>query len=96
MEKKESQNITAYFKDSISQPEISVLLFIVDDSIKNPKKKRECVLNPKFKYIGISSTNYLLLSNINEDNKENQNNNDKDNFNNNSQKLSFCPYFSFK
>jgi len=50
IEKKESQKIEAYFKDSISEPEISVLLFIVDDSTKNPKKKREAVLNPKYKY----------------------------------------------
>ena len=28
---------------------------IVDDSEKNPGKKRQAVLNPEFKYIGISS-----------------------------------------
>ena len=62
VEMKENQKIEAYFKDSICEPEISVLLIIVDDAIKNPKKKREAVLNPKFKYIGISSTDDLYSS----------------------------------
>ena len=56
LEKKEKFGIEAYFKDSIKIPEISVLLMLVDDSAKNPRKKRETLLNPKFKFIGISST----------------------------------------
>ena len=56
LEKKEKQGILAYFKDSIRIPEISVLLMLVDDAIKNPKKKREALLNRNFKYIGISSS----------------------------------------
>ena len=92
IEKKESQGILAYFKDSISEPEISVLLIIVDDSIKNAKKKRETVLNPKFKYIGISSTDDA--PDKNEENKNNGNNNNEGN--NNPKKNPFCAYFSFK
>ena len=94
IEKKESQGILAYFKDSISEPEISVLLIIVDDSIKNAKKKRETVLNPKFKYIGISSTDDSPEKNE-EGNKNNGNNYNEGN-NNNSKKSPFCAYFSFK
>ena len=56
LEKKDKYGIIAYFKDSICIPEISVLLMLVDDSVKNPKKKREALLNPNFKYIGISAS----------------------------------------
>ena len=97
IEKKENQNIEAYFKDSIREPEISVLLMIVDDSTKNPKKKREAVLNPKFKYIGISATDDLPESKAQELNKDNTNNNNEANDENiNSKKFPFCAYFSFK
>ena len=44
-----------FFKDLIKIPEVSALLMIVDDSEKNPGKKRQAVLNKDFKYIGISS-----------------------------------------
>ena len=84
LEKKDKCGILAYFKDSICIPEISVLLMIVDDSIKNPRKKRETLLNPNYKYIGISSSdcntnnivninenvNIINASNINEDNNQ--------------------------
>ncbi len=99
IEKKENQNIEAYFKDSISEPEISVLLMIVDDSSKNPKKKREAVLNPKFKYIGISATDDLSESKNKESNKDIANNNNENNNNDeniNLKKFPFCAYFSFK
>jgi hypothetical protein len=36
-------------------PEVSALLMIVDDSEKNPGKKRNALLNKEFKYIGISN-----------------------------------------
>ena len=52
---RESTNIDVFFKDLIKIPEVSALLMIVDDSEKNPGKKRKAVLNPDFKYIGISS-----------------------------------------
>ena len=98
IEKKESQGIQAYFKDSISEPEISVLLMIVDDSIKNPKKKREALLNPNFKYIGISATDDISEANTDGINKDKENNVDNNNNNNdkNNSKSPFCAYFSFK
>ena len=44
-----------FFKDLIKDWEISALLMIVDDSPKNSGIKRECILNPNYKYIGISN-----------------------------------------
>ena len=101
-EKMKQQKIEAYFKDSIKEPEISVLLMIVDDALKNPRKKRETVLNPKYKYIGISSTsldtsyngegtNNNINGNTNNDNGISNNNNE-----NGLVKKPFCAYFSFK
>ena len=52
---RETNNIDVFFKDLIKIPEVSALLMIVDDSGKNPGKKRQAVLNKDFKYIGISS-----------------------------------------
>ena len=52
---RETTNIDVFFKDLIKIPEVSALLMIVDDSGKNPGKKRQAVLNKDFKYIGISS-----------------------------------------
>ena len=50
----EKYHINAFYKDKIIDPDIAVLMMIVDDSTKNPGKKRETILNKKFKYIGIS------------------------------------------
>ena len=90
LEKKNKSGILAYFKDSICIPEISVLLMMVDDSVKNPRKKRETLLNPNYKYIGISSSdsnsNYINVSDINIngiDNKENNKEKDTNGINNN-------------
>ena len=66
LEKRDKCGILAYFKDSICIPEISVLLMIVDDSIKNPRKKRETLLNPNYKFIGISSSDGNNIINVNE------------------------------
>ena len=52
---RENNNINVFYKDLIKDPEVSALLMIVDDSIKNPGKKRQAVLDNNFKYIGISS-----------------------------------------
>lgn len=80
--KKKQCGIVAYFRDAICIPEISVLLMIVDDSIKNPKKKRETLLNPNYKLIGISASDINYSNDINrinsqkdnlEQNKENEN-----------------------
>ena len=105
LEKKEKFGIEAYFKDSIRIPEISVLLMLVDDSAKNPRRKRETLLNPKYKYIGISSSDFNL-----DDKEENKKNNDineenkkLDETNNNIERIirselnkSFCAYFALK
>ena len=48
-------NINVYFKEYIKNPEVAVLLMIVDDTEVMNGKKRECLLNPNFKYIGIDS-----------------------------------------
>ena len=52
---RKSHNINVYFKNMIKNPEIAVLLLIVDDSINNPGAKRNAILNPNFKKIGINS-----------------------------------------
>ena len=51
----ENNNIDLFFKDLVKLPEVSALLMIVDDSEKNPGKKRNALLNEEFKYIGISN-----------------------------------------
>ena len=84
LEKRDKCGILAYFKDSICIPEISVLLMIVDDSIKNPRKKRETLLNPNYKFIGISSSDGNNIINVNENiNLINGINKNEDNNNNN-------------
>lgn len=52
---REKYNIDVFYKDLIKDPEVSALLMIVDDSAKNPGKKRQAVLDENFKYIGVSS-----------------------------------------
>ena len=52
---RETTNVDVFFKDLIKIPEVSALLMIVDDSTKSPGKKRQAVLNPEYKFIGISS-----------------------------------------
>ena len=97
LEKKEKFGIEAYFKDSIRVPEISVLLMLVDDSTRNPKKKRETLLNPKYKFIGISSSDNILGK---EENKNNDNlnggTNNIDKFLKNKLNKPFCAYFTLK
>ena len=109
MEKREKHGISSYFKDSIKIPEVSVLLMLVDDSAKNPRRKREALLNPNYKYIGISSSSDICDSN--NEKKENKESNGNKNNNNNeenkkkdeSEKIlkcelskPFCAYFTFK
>ena len=50
-----NSNINIYFKEYIKNPEIAVLLMIVDDTENMNGKKRECLLNPNLKFIGIDS-----------------------------------------
>lgn len=52
---RENHNINVYFKNMIKNPEIAVLLLIVDDSANAPGKKRNAILNPQFRRIGIDS-----------------------------------------
>ena len=52
---RETTNVDVFYKDLIKIPEVSALLMIVDDSTKSPGKKRQAVLNPDYKYIGITS-----------------------------------------
>ena len=52
---KENNNIDLFFKDLIKLPEVSALLMVVDDSVKNSGRKRQAILNKDFKYIGINS-----------------------------------------
>ena len=52
---KDVNNIDLFFKDLIKLPDVSALLMIVDDSIKNTGRKRQAILNKDFKFIGINS-----------------------------------------
>ena len=52
---KENNNIDLFFKDLIKLPDVSALLMVVDDSVKNSGRKRQAILNKDFKYIGINS-----------------------------------------
>ena len=52
---RETTNVDVFFKDLIKIPAVSALLMVVDDSTKSPGKKRQAVLNPEYKYIGITS-----------------------------------------
>jgi hypothetical protein len=102
LEKKSKFGIEAYFKDSIRVPEISVLLMLVDDSTRNPKKKRETLLNPKYKFIGISSSDNILGKEENQNNDNLNDNNIKEGTNNTDKILKnklnkpFCAYFTLK
>ena len=48
-------NVKSYWRDVIRDPEISFLLMIVDDTGLRRGMKRKDILDPKMKYIGISS-----------------------------------------
>lgn len=52
---RKTSSINTYFKDYIKDPEISALLMIVDDCENFTGKKRNTLLNPAFKYIGVDS-----------------------------------------
>lgn len=53
--RKSGIDIKSYWKEIINDPETCFLLMIVDDNWKRPGSKRRDILNPEFKYIGISS-----------------------------------------
>ena len=52
---KRKNNIDCYFKDLVKDPFISALLMVVDDNGKISGKKRNAILNPEFKYIGVDN-----------------------------------------
>ena len=49
-----NEKINLFFKEMVKIPEVSALLMIVDDNLKNSGKKRKAILNKDYKYIGIS------------------------------------------
>ena len=62
-------NVKSYWRDFINDPEICFLLMIVDDNGAKKGLRRNDILNPNMKYIGISSfkinenyVNYFVLS----------------------------------
>ena len=66
---REGINVKSFWRDIIKDPETCFLLMIVDDNGINSGMKRNDILNPKMKYIGISSVEinghfvcYLTLS----------------------------------
>ena len=48
--------INFYFQEYIKNPEVAVLMMIVDDNKNMNGTKRNNLLNPELKYIGINST----------------------------------------
>ena len=48
-------NISSYWREIIYEPETCFLLMIVDDNGKKSGYKRRGILNPEYKYIGLSS-----------------------------------------
>ena len=52
---KQNYPISSYWRDIITDPETSFILMIVDDSSKKTRIKRNDILNPDYKYIGICS-----------------------------------------
>ena len=53
-----NKNIISYWKSLVNDPELCVLLSIVDDVWFKPGQKRKDLLNPNIKYIGISSKQF--------------------------------------
>lgn len=51
-------NIKSYWKYQVNSPEIALLLMIVCDTKTGSKTKRNDLLNPNFRYIGISTASF--------------------------------------
>ena len=51
---KKNYNISAFFKDKVKNPEIGLMLMIIGDYKNSENKKRNAILNPKNKFIGIN------------------------------------------
>jgi len=52
---REKHNINVYFQNLIKNPDVAVLLLIVDDTKNAPGKRRDALLNPEFTKIGIGN-----------------------------------------
>lgn len=53
---RKEHNINVYFKDNIKNPEVAILLMMVDDNVgSSVGKKRAAILNPSFRHIAINS-----------------------------------------
>lgn len=55
IEKRKNNNINAFFKDGIKNPEVGVLLMIIGDYNNTQNKKRNAILNREYKYIAVNS-----------------------------------------
>ena len=55
IEIRKKNNISAFFKDTVRNPEVAVLLMIVGDYKDSLNKKRNAILNPEYKYIAVNS-----------------------------------------
>ena len=51
---KQKSSLEFFYKDLTKEPNISALLMVVDDTEKNDFKKRDIILNPDLKYVGIN------------------------------------------
>ena len=51
---KKRSSLEIFYKDLIKYPIISALLMIVDDNSKNDYNKRNTLLNPDLKFVGIN------------------------------------------
>ena len=52
----ETQDVSTCWRELVKDPDVSFLLMVVDDSGKKSLMKRNDILNPEYKYIGITST----------------------------------------
>ena len=52
----QTQEVSTCWRELVKDPTVSFLLMVVDDSGKKALMKRNDILNPDYKYIGISST----------------------------------------
>ena len=51
---KQKTSLEFFYKDLIKDPNISALLMVIDDTEKNEFKKRDIILNPDLRYVGIN------------------------------------------
>ena len=55
IEIRKNNNVNAFFKDNVKNPEVAVLLMIIGDYNNSQNKKRNAILNPEYKYIAVNS-----------------------------------------